>query len=234
MGATGLASRRLARESSAPAYVRALPEAARVVAVPARNQPPVAPPAAAPEPVPVIALDPPAQADGEIPRDVLERVRAASPDVLVVLGAQVHDGLPGRNMRQRMWTALRLREALPNHPRLLLTGGHGEARAMRGFFLAHGVAARDLILETRSRTTDQNARFSMRILERDAQRYRVALLVTTAVRMRHRLDDHARRALESFAYFAHRVRLAAVSINADPSIAPRMYVAGDREHRSQS
>jgi hypothetical protein len=166
--------------------------------------------------------------DDAIPPDVLARVRTVNPDVLVVLGARVRYGTPGRNLYQRLRTALRLYDALDRRPALLLSGGKGEAVAMQAFLLAHGVPAAQMILERRSRTTVQNARWSMAILEREPERFRSALLVTTAVRHRgHKLDDHARRALADFVHFSRRVLVSAVSVNADPTIAPRMYVCAN-------
>lgn len=164
--------------------------------------------------------------EGTIPSGVLERVLAAAPDVLVVLGARVRHGEPGRHLTQRLRVALALYRALERRPAILLTGGRGEALAMREWMLAHGVPSSQLVLETRSRNTFQNARYSMAILERQAGRFRSALLVTTAVRHRgRRFDNHARRALDDFLRFASRVRLSAVSVNADPTIQPRVYIS---------
>ncbi|MEI8257996.1 MAG: hypothetical protein WCJ30_20155, partial [Deltaproteobacteria bacterium] len=58
-------------------------------------------------------------------------------------------------------------------------------------------------------------------------RGQTALLVTTAVLRRGRVhDDHAARALANFARVDRGVRLAALSVNAEPWISPRLYVAG--------
>ena len=186
-------------------------------------------PLPSPAPPPVVAPDVvavPEDAGAEVPQAVIDRVISAAPDVLVVLGAKVHGGRPGWHLTQRLRTALRLYTALGRRPSLLLTGGHGEAEAMRDFLLARGVPRRQLILENRSRNTVQNACFAMAILERRAPGVRVALLVTTAVRRRGgRVDDHALRALASFTRYAHHVRVGAVSVNRDPALAPRVYLA---------
>jgi uncharacterized SAM-binding protein YcdF (DUF218 family) len=155
---------------------------------------------------------------------VVARVVAEAPDVLIVLGARLHRGVPGRHLRQRLEVALTLWDALARRPRLLLTGGKGEARAMARYLASRGVTPAQMILETRSRTTAENARYSMAILERLAGGVRTAMIVTTAVRRRgHRLDDHARRALAGFRHYRRRVQLSAVSVNAEPWIEPRMY-----------
>lgn len=159
-----------------------------------------------------------------VPPSVLARVMAEAPDVLIVLGARVRHGVPGRHLRQRLDVALALAAVIEPQPRFLLTGGKGEAQAMARYLVQHGIHPSRLILETRSRTTVENARYSMAILKRLAGQVHRALIVTTAVRRRgHRIDDHALRALIGFRTYGGRIRLSAISVNAEPWIAPRIY-----------
>ncbi len=165
---------------------------------------------------------------------IVARVRALGPDVLVVLGARVRAGRPGRHLLQRVGTAFALYEALDRRPELLLTGGHGEAVAMRALLLARGVPDDRMVLEPRARTTMQNASYSMTLLTHRGRRGQTALLVTTAVLRRGRVrDDHAARALANFTRVDRGVRLAALSVNAEPWVAPRLYIAGIARHRSK-
>jgi hypothetical protein len=182
------------------------------------------------EAVPIV----PAVTEVQIPDEGLDpslvaRVRSLRPDVLVVLGARVRQGRPGRHLLQRVATASALFDALDRRPTLLLTGGHGEALAMRDLLVARGVPREHLLLETRARSTVQNAAFSMQLLDRVEEPVRTVLVITTAVLRRGRVyDDHAARALANFSRVAHHVRLAAVSVNAEPWVAPRMYVGSAR------
>jgi hypothetical protein len=100
---------------------------------------------------------------------------------------------------------------------------------MRDLLVARGVPREHLLLETRARSTVQNAAFSMQLLDRVEEPVRTVLVITTAVLRRGRVyDDHAARALANFSRVAHHVRLAAVSVNAEPWVAPRMYVGSAR------
>jgi uncharacterized SAM-binding protein YcdF (DUF218 family) len=165
-----------------------------------------------------------------VPNEVLSQLMADPPDVIVVLGARVRAGRPGRHLYRRMRTALRLYHALGNQPMLLLTGGRGEAVAMRDYLLAYGVPEEQLILETRSQNTQQNARYSMQLLERQSPRFQSALLVTTAVAHRRRIDDHARRALAQFRVYARTVRITAINVNWDLGLIPAVYGRSQRSH----
>ena len=118
---------------------------------------------------------------------LVARVRRLRPDVLVVLGARVRHGVPGRHLIQRVSTALALFDALDRRPTLLLTGGHGEAQAMHDWLVAHGVPREHLVLETRARSTVQNALFAMRMVDQIAEPVRTVLVVTTAVLRRGRV-----------------------------------------------
>ena len=112
-------------------------------------------------------------------------------DVIVVLGARVAAGgraSPAMARRVRRGVALFHEGAAP---RLLLSGGTGpptEAAVMRELALAAGVPDERLLLEERSRTTWENARFSARLMAEEG--LEGALLVSDRL--------HLPRALLSF------------------------------------
>ena len=114
-------------------------------------------------------------------------------DVIVVLGARVAAGgraSPAMARRVRRGVALFHEGAAP---RLLLSGGavtgpEAEAAVMRELALAAGVPAERLLLEDRSRTTWENARFSARLMAEEG--LEGALLVSDRL--------HLPRALLSF------------------------------------
>ncbi len=151
-------------------------------------------------------------------------------DVIVVLGAAVGvDGGPSAALRRRVAEGVRRLEA-GAAPVLLLSGGKGggpdggkaggtggakdgrwpsEAEVMRDLALAAGVAAgvtpgvaeARLVLETESRSTLENARYSARIMR--ARGWTRALVVTDAV--------HLPRALLAFRALGIDAKGAAVA-----------------------
>jgi len=196
----------------------------RLARMTARTLRPVVAPTPAPARVAIVA--PEAES---LDAALVARVRDVHPDVLVVLGARVRNGLPGHHLLQRVATAFALFRALGDRPSLLLTGGRGEALAMRDLLVARGVPESKLLLETRSGSTVQNAQFSTAMLAHASQRFRSVLIVTTAVLRGGRVaDDHAQRAFNDFSRFRRSYRLSSVSVNAEPWIAPRIYVSPDR------
>ncbi len=143
-------------------------------------------------------------------------------DVIVVLGAAVGPaGGPSAALRRRVAEGVRRLEA-GAAPVLLLSGGKGggpdggkaggtggakdsrwpsEAEVMRDLVLAPGVAEARLVLETESRSTLENARYSARIMR--ARGWTKALVVTDAV--------HLPRALLAFRALGIDARGAAVA-----------------------
>ncbi|HYW92537.1 MAG TPA: YdcF family protein [Gammaproteobacteria bacterium] len=116
-------------------------------------------------------------------------------DAIVVLGGGMVPAVPPRfpypNLKSasdRVWQAARLYKA-GKAPLVIASGGKlpwlgqraPEAVAMRKFLLALGVPAKAIVLETRSRTTRQNAVDTRRILKRLG--IRKVLLVTSALGM---------------------------------------------------
>ena len=109
-----------------------------------------------------------------------------SADIIIVLG--------GGAKEQR---AERAAELFKEHraPRILVTGA-GDDEINRQILLAHGVPANDIELESESKTTHENAVFSLKILR--AENIHSAILVTTWY--------HSRRAEKIFECFAPEIK----------------------------
>jgi uncharacterized SAM-binding protein YcdF (DUF218 family) len=115
-------------------------------------------------------------------------------DAIVVLAGAVHDPFPplplpllGRSTYERCRYAAWLYHEWNPLP-LLLSGGslHSDqlwsyADVMRDFLLRHGIPESKLIIENRSRSTAENARYTAEILRQKA--IRKIVLVTDAVHM---------------------------------------------------
>ena len=94
------------------------------------------------------------------------------PQVMIVLGCQVRQDGPSQLLRDRLDEALAYWE---EHPDLLVvtSGGQGpdepttEARAMADYLMAGGVPEEQLLLEDQSHNTNQNLRYSLRLLEEE-------------------------------------------------------------------
>lgn len=87
------------------------------------------------------------------------------PNVMVILGCQLHDWGPSVMLQDRLDKAL---EYLEDHPNMtvVVSGGQGpeeptsEAQGMADYLVDHGVAQENIILETQSHNTNQNLRYS--------------------------------------------------------------------------
>lgn len=115
-------------------------------------------------------------------------------DVIVLLGAGTHyraadmsgEGFPSGDMLARMATAFRLQRRL--RLPILITSGSvyaGQAAGstvIKRLFLDWGVGPKDLIVETRSRDTAENARYSAVICE--AKGFKKPILVTSAYHLK--------------------------------------------------
>ena len=92
------------------------------------------------------------------------------PDVVVVLGAQVHPWGPSVLLRDRLNVARAYLESHPDLP-VVVTGGQGpdepttEAAAMRDDLVAGGVREERIWLEEKAHNTDQNLRYTKKLLE---------------------------------------------------------------------
>lgn len=95
---------------------------------------------------------------------------AGEPQVMVVLGCQVHPWGPSVLLQDRLNEAADYLEDHPDMP-VVVSGGQGpdepttEARAMADYLMDLGVAEEQLLLEETSHNTSQNLRNSARLLE---------------------------------------------------------------------
>lgn len=91
------------------------------------------------------------------------------PDVVVVLGAQVHPWGPSVLLADRLDTALDYLERRPDLP-VVVTGGQGpdehatEASVMRDYLTANGLAEERIWLEEEAHNTSQNLDFTRELL----------------------------------------------------------------------
>ncbi|MDY7227644.1 YdcF family protein [Hyalangium rubrum] len=98
-----------------------------------------------------------------------QRERATPADALVVLGARVlPGGVPSGALQARVEKAVELYQQ-GVAPRLVFSGGVGvnppsEAQVMRALAVRLGVPSEACVLEEQSHSTEQNARYSARLL----------------------------------------------------------------------
>ena len=93
-----------------------------------------------------------------------------SPQVMIILGCQLHDWGPSVMLQDRLDKAL---DYLKDHPEVVVvvSGGQGEneptseAQGMADYLADHGFARENIILETQSHNTHQNLTYSARHLE---------------------------------------------------------------------
>jgi uncharacterized SAM-binding protein YcdF (DUF218 family) len=110
----------------------------------------------------------------------------ARADVIVVLG--------GSTAHERALRAIELYQQQAA-PRILISGA-GDAEINRRIFLRNGIPASAIQVESKSRTTQQNAVFSLQILR--AENVHSAIIVTTWY--------HSRRALHTFEHFGDGIK----------------------------
>ena len=95
---------------------------------------------------------------------------SGDPQVMVILGCQLHDWGPSVMLQDRLGKAL---EYLASHPDMtvVVSGGQGEnepaaeAQGMADYLADHGFARENIILETQSHNTHQNLVYSAKHLE---------------------------------------------------------------------
>lgn len=138
------------------------------------------------------------------------RARAVNGYTVVVLGCRVRGVRPGKMLTRRLETACSL---LQKNPALLcvVSGGQGpdegctEASAMKAWLTAHGVAAHRVYTEEKSVNTEQNLRYTAKLIGRTGLSKRV-LLVTDGFHM-YRSGRYARAAGLCAAYWPVRTAL---------------------------
>jgi uncharacterized SAM-binding protein YcdF (DUF218 family) len=115
-------------------------------------------------------------------------------DVIVLLGGGIHEGVmdltgkgtPGEDMLARTVTAARLQRQLQIP--VLVSGGSGysgrsaEAPVIRRFLLDLGIPDRQILLEQKSRDTNENALYCHEIMKKHG--FQNPLLITSAYHMR--------------------------------------------------
>ncbi len=127
-------------------------------------------------------------------------------DVIVLLGGGTHDkvpdmsgrGTPSDNSMPRVVTAARLQKRL-GIPVIISGGGVFEGRTAeafisRRFLIDLGVPPEKILIEEKSIDTEENARFTRQILDR--QGFRKPLLVTSAYHMRRSIEAFHRFGIE--------------------------------------
>ena len=95
---------------------------------------------------------------------------SGDPQVMVILGCQLHDWGPSVMLQDRLDKAL---EYLASHPDMtvVVSGGQGEnepaaeAQGMADYLADHGFARENIILETQSHNTFQNMTYSAKHLK---------------------------------------------------------------------
>ena len=130
-----------------------------------------------------------------------QRLASAYPvaDAIVILGGAGTDASPIAADDPGRWSESRTGFGLllfrqGRAPRVLLSGGDGEALAMAGTLERQGVPSPALILETQSRDTHQNAAYSAPIL-RNHGLQRI-LLVTSPIHMPRAVASFEKQGLE--------------------------------------
>ena len=116
-----------------------------------------------------------------------DRDQAAPADAIIVLGAAAYDAKPSPVFEERIRHGLELyRQGYA--PKLIFTGGFGgtgarfsESQVARRYALKQGIPARDILIESRSRTTRQNLVEAKRLME--ARGMRRAILVSDPLHM---------------------------------------------------
>lgn len=96
-------------------------------------------------------------------------------DYIVVLGAQVQGNVPSKSLQYRIDRAEKyLREN--ERTKAILSGGKGEdegiseAQCMEAELCRKGIDSSRLVLEEKSRNTEQNIAFTMRVIEQDSKK----------------------------------------------------------------
>lgn len=99
-------------------------------------------------------------------------------DYLIILGAGLFNGekvtpLLANRINRALWFAQKQVSKGRKMPKIIMAGGQGpdekipEAQAMKTYALAHGIPAKDILLEDQSRNTYQNMIFAKAVARRD-------------------------------------------------------------------
>lgn len=115
-----------------------------------------------------------------------ERDQAAPADAIIVLGAAAYDARPSPVFAERIRHGIDLyRRGLARH--LIFTGGFGkgarfsESQVAQRYALKHGVPKQAILIETRSRTTQQNLQQAAALMK--AHGFERAIIVSDPLHM---------------------------------------------------
>ena len=98
------------------------------------------------------------------------RNRAEGDETLIILGCEVMKDRPSLMLTERLQAAEKWLKAHPD-TKVICSGGQGkneavsEAEAMKRWLVSHGIEESRIYEENRSVNTDENIRFSLRIIE---------------------------------------------------------------------
>lgn len=103
-------------------------------------------------------------------------------DYLIVLGARLYGNTPAPLLRYRLDAAVEYHHKFPNTP-IIVSGGQGkgenisEAKAMKDYLIAKGINEDLIIKEDKSTNTNENIRFSKKIIEsQTTEKYSVVII----------------------------------------------------------
>ncbi len=117
------------------------------------------------------------------------RVPSFDQNFLVILGCQVlPDNTPSKVLGARIDRAIEFRnrqvENGGHEPIFVCSGGQGsdekisEAQCMCDYLLAHGIKRKNILLEDKSTTTDENLKFSRKLIETKQKNAHIAIVTT--------------------------------------------------------
>ena len=90
------------------------------------------------------------------------------PDYLMVLGAGLRGTKISTSLLYRLETALDFHELYPD-VKIIVSGGQGEASAMRNFLVDNGVDSSQIIMEDKSTDTYENFLYTKKILDEESE-----------------------------------------------------------------
>lgn len=129
-------------------------------------------------------------------------------DYIIILGAGVRGTTPSLTLYERLNTGIKCINRNPDAS-IILSGGKGtdeeisEAEAMRRYLITHGIDEKRIILEDKSRNTEQNIMYSKRKIEEKEDSRSVKVLLVTSNFHMFRASFLARKAgIHVFCYSA--------------------------------
>lgn len=99
-------------------------------------------------------------------------IKGEKPDTVIVLGAGIRGSAPSATLAYRLEKALEYANEVPDAV-IIVSGGQGanerytEAQVMSDWLIAHGADAARILLEDRSKSTEENFIFSRELIENE-------------------------------------------------------------------